>query len=403
MRDLFFYYFQIQESDSSRRRAMKLERGIVGLTGESGQELAHYIGHLLGFDFSESAHLLSFRGDPRALRARAFDAVVEFFGRLAGSAQLLFLSRTCTGQTSSLDLFRHFREQGSHLPCVVIGTARPVFLERAGAWESQFPDMKILRLEPLSEQDSRRLAREILQKVSNLPLALEEMIVQNADGNPFYLEELVKMLIENGSILKREDEWGMRRGESEDPARATHADWGAASPPGPALACRTRAVAARASVIGRVFWDDALAWIEQEEPALGEIRTLLQRLTAKELVYRRQQSAFAGAEEYLFRHALFRDVVYEQTLKAQRRAYHRAAARWLLHKSGERAQEYAGVLAEHFDHAGDHPGAARSWALLRRAERYRDVHVRMAAFDYLQRALALMAARRRRPAAGDGL
>lgn len=389
VRDLFVYSFQIQESDSGPTAREKLERGMVGLTGESGRELAHYIGHLLGFDFSESEYLLSFRNDPRALRSRAFDAVVEFFSRLAGNAPLLFLLDDLHwADESSFHLFRHFYEQGGHLPCVVIGTARPVFLERAGEAQTQFPNLKILRLEPLSEQDSRRLVREILQKVSNLPLALEEMIVQSADGNPFYLEELVKMLIENGSILKREDEWVIDA-EKVKSLRVPPTLVGVLQARLDRLSHEERLLLQRASVIGRVFWDDALAWMEQQEPALGDIRPLLQRLTAKELVYRRQQSAFAGAEEYLFRHALFRDVVYEQTLKTQRRAYHRAAARWLIHKSGERAQEYAGVLAEHFDHAGDADEAV-NW-YLRAGQNATETFMFEAAFDYLARALALMA------------
>lgn len=388
VRDLFFYYFQIQESDSAQTAREKLERGIVGLLGESGRELAHYIGQLLGFDFSESEYLLPFRNDPRTLRLRAFDAVVEFFSRLAESTPLLFLLEDLHwADESSLNLFHHFREQGAHLPCVFIGTARPAFLERASEWERQFPGVTILRLEPLREEDSRRLTREILQKVSNLPLSFEEMIVQNADGNPFYLEELIKMFIENGSILKREDEWVIDT-EKVKAIRVPPTLVGVLQARLDRLSHDERLLLQRASVIGRVFWDDALAWIEQHEPALGELRLLLRRLTQKELIYKRNQSAFAGAEEYLFRHALFRDVVYEQTLKAQRRVYHRQTARWLINKSGERVQEYAGLLAEHFDHAGDLDEAV-DW-YLRAGQRATETFMFEAAFDYIQRALTLM-------------
>lgn len=392
VRDLFFYYFQIQETDNSQTAREKLENGIVNLLGEKGREIAHYTGQLLGFDFSESEYLQPFRNDPRTLRSRAFEAVVEFFSQLGESAPLLFLLEDLHwADESSLNLLQHFREQGARLRCVLIATARPSFFERASEeWEQQLPGMKILRLEPLREEDCHRLTQEILRKVANLPLSFEEMLIQHADGNPFYIEELIKMFIENGSIVKAESEWLVDT-EKVKAVRVPPSLVGVLQARLDRLSHEERLLLQRASVIGRVFWDDALCYIESQEPTLGEIAPLLRSLAQKELIYRRNQSAFAGSEEYLFRHALLRDVAYEQALKAQRRIHHRHAAQWLLNKSGERAQAYAGILAEHFDLAGETDNAI-DW-YLRAGQGATETFMFESALEYLQHALALMQSR----------
>ncbi|PWH17624.1 MAG: hypothetical protein DDG60_01665 [Anaerolineae bacterium] len=388
VRDLFFYYFQIQETDNGTEAREKLERGILNLLGESGREIAHYIGQLLGFDFSESEYLLPFRNDPRTLRSRAFEAVVEFFSRLAESAPLIFLLEDLHwADDSSLHLFQYFCEQGAHLSCVVIATARPSFFERTALWEQQLPGIKTIHLEPLREEDSHRLVREILRKVSDLPLSFEEMLVQQTDGNPFYLEELIKMFIENGSIIKQETEWRIDA-EKVKAVRVPPTLVGVLQARLDRLSHEERLLLQRASVIGRVFWDDALAYIEEQEPALGQVTPLLRRLAQKELIYRRNQSVFAGSEEYLFRHALLRDVVYQQALKAQRRIHHLYAAHWIIKKSGEGVQNYASVLAEHFDLAGELCDAI-DW-YLRAGQGATDTFMFESAFDHLQRALTLM-------------
>jgi tetratricopeptide (TPR) repeat protein len=113
----------------------------------------------------------------------------------------------------------------------------------------------------------------------------------------------------------------------------------------------------RASVVGRVFWDIAIESFGLS-PNLGRVtmgpsavQTTLESLRHKELICRRETSAFAGAKEYVFRHALLHEVVYESVLEDTRQACHAQAAAWLIEQSGERAGEFAAVIASHFEHA----------------------------------------------------
>lgn len=115
-----------------------------------------------------------------------------------------------------------------------------------------------MQLRPLDEAESRSLAGALLRQIPRLPAALLDLVVGRAEGNPFYLEELIAMLIEDGVIIADGAEWRVapeRLAGARVPATLTgvlqaHID---------ALPAGERATLQRASVIGRVFWDAAVA------------------------------------------------------------------------------------------------------------------------------------------------
>jgi tetratricopeptide (TPR) repeat protein len=123
----------------------------------------------------------------------------------------------------------------------------------------------------------------------------------------------------------------------------------------------------RASVIGRIFWDRAVAALSEESQTVAPdslVSGLLNALRSREMIYPRQPSAFEATQEYLFRHALLRDVTYETMLKRERRLYHAHAARWLeeVTERSQRADEYAARIADHYDQGGEN-GTAAAWYL----------------------------------------
>ena len=147
-----------------------------------------------------------------------------------------------------------------------------------------------LELGPLTPQDSRLLVRDILQRVDNPPDSLCELIVENAEGNPFYTEELIKMLIEERVILKGDVQWevdlGRLAGLSIPPTLT-----GVLQSRLDSLPLEERLALQRAAVIGRIFWDQAvLALDDGEKP--GEAGNELDALQARELVYKNARSVF---------------------------------------------------------------------------------------------------------------
>ncbi len=254
---------------------------------------------------------------------------------------------------------------------MVICLARGTLFERRPKWGSaEGPDglqQDLIRLETLSGDDSTQLIDQIL-KIDVIPDWLYQLIQNNAEGNPYYIEEIIKDLIEE-SILVRDadqDRWRVdaaRMGEVKIPptlnallqARLDR------------LPVEEKRTLQQASVVGRIFWDAVLWAIRSgsgstglEGPAFPELAALQRR----DLVYPQRQSAFTGAEEYSFKHSLLRETAYQTLLKTNRKVYHALTANWLLSTSraSHREDEYTAIIAEHFDKAGE-TGQAAEWYL----------------------------------------
>jgi predicted ATPase len=108
----------------------------------------------------------------------------------------------------------------------------------------------------------------------------------------------------------------------------------------------------RAAVIGRIFWESAIAHLsEKEGTTAGAVASMLNDLRRREMVFKREESAFEGTAEYGFRHAILRDVVYDTIVPRQRREYHKQVAEWLIEAGKDRLDEYNLLIAEHFERA----------------------------------------------------
>ena len=272
LRDLFARRFTVLESDSAAVVRDKLESGITAVlrTDSAGPMKAHFVGHLLGFDFSDSPHLRGALGDPRQLHDRARGYLADFFREAATFAPVVvFLEDLHWADDSSLDAINYLALTLVGCPLLFVCAVRPVLLERRPDWGDGRSGHTRLDLRPLSLQASRRLVGEILQKVETVPVALRDLIVTGAEGNPFFAEELIKMLIEDGVIVKGaggQDRWQV------DPDRfvTTHVPdtlTGVLQARLDRLTPHERSVLQQASVVGRQFWDQAVAQIGRAEGA----------------------------------------------------------------------------------------------------------------------------------------
>jgi class 3 adenylate cyclase/tetratricopeptide (TPR) repeat protein len=395
LRDLFSNRFQILESDSAATALAKFRAGMAGPTRADGTgflepERADLVGHWAGFDFSSSQAVSNLVGS-------------SSFGQLA-TAYLLNYLRAMTAQQpmvmvledmhwaddSSLDLIDHIVTQMPKARLLLLCLARPVLFERRPHWGEGREAYVLLTLKPLSRRQSRALVAEILQKVQTIPEDLCDLIVDGAEGNPFYVEELIKMLIEEGVIVRGEEQWHV------EPPRLK----GLHVPPTltgvlqarlDSLPREAKEVLQRAAVVGRVFWDGAVAALgvtEAPTPALAEVTPLLDTVRERELVFRREHSSFAGVQEYIFKHVLLHDVTYETVLLKVRKMYHKQVAQWLEASAGERVGEYLGLIAQHYERAGEGKSATR-W-LARVAEAAQGSSAFREAIAAGERALALL-------------
>ena len=412
VRDLFSFRFEIQDSDPPQLARAKLERGLLSMCrGVPEAEVlmrAHFIGQLIGFDYSASPHVSGIRDDARQVRDRAFRYAARFFSDVSRELPtVLYLDDIHWADDGSLDFIDHLAQHCAHDRVMLLCLARPALLERRPAWGEGRERHARLTLQPLSKKESRQLVEEILRRAHGVPAELRELVVGGAEGNPFYVEELIKMLIDQRVIVTGSDVWSVdvtRLGEVQVPPTLT----GVLQARLDRLTPEEKTVLQRASVIGRVFWDDAAEHLgagvtapvrrvttrepfsRQQVPAddVADVGRVLESLRGKELVYRREAAAFAGTREYIFKHALLRDVTYESVLKRERREYHRRAADWLMRHSGGRVGEYAGLIAEHFERAQSADDAAEWYG--RAGRQARETYAPETAIRYYRKALGFL-------------
>jgi len=386
MRDVFAARCEIQDNDSPESACEKLEEGLLKLVagsadatawpGQEPRQMAHFIGQLLGFDFSASPYIQHLLDDPEQIRQRAFNYLKRFFTAMsrrrpesgegpAVRGVLLVMEDIHWSDAGSLDLIDHLARECEHMPLMILCLARPSLLEQRPAWGEGLPAHTRIELQSLSKRESRMLVDTILRKAREVPAQLRELIVEGAEGNPFYIEEIVKMLVDQKVIIPGVDSWQIEL------------EWLVASSVPPTLAGVLQArlnglspieyaVLQRASVVGRVFWDRAVEHMREPTDDHGspgetagervlareEIAAALASLRRKDLIFKREASAFSGSNEFLFKHELLRNATYETLLKKRRREYHGQVAGWLVAESGSRSGEFAGQVANHYEAAG---------------------------------------------------
>jgi class 3 adenylate cyclase/tetratricopeptide (TPR) repeat protein len=395
LRDLFSFRFQIQESASAAKVREKLETGFGEAFGfdEGGQQKAHIIGQLLGFDFSGSPHLKGVLENPQQLHDRALMYLAEYFQAITEQTPtVISLEDVHWADDSSLNLINRLARRLRKERLLIVCLARHRLFDRRPHWGEGLAYHTRLELRPLSTRQSRGLVREILKKVDQVTDALQDLVVKGAEGNPFYIEELIKMLIEDDGIVIGEERWSIvpaRLAEIKVPSTLT----GVLQARLESLPSNERTTLQQASVIGRIFWDDAVEYMNVESMPAGrqyEMRSTakdLSSLRSRELIYHREESAFSDAGEYTFKHAVLREVTYESILKRVRRPYHALVAEWLIQHSEERAGEYAGLIGDQLELAGKYDQAASY--LYQAGEQAAMRHANAEALGYLQRALAL--------------
>jgi predicted ATPase len=208
---------------------------------------------------------------------------------------------------------------------MIVCMTRPILYEQRSQWGGGLHHHQRLDLKPLSKHFSRRLFQEILKKAPKIPDKLGTLIIDTAEGNPFYIEELIKMLIEDGVISRR----GELALDTLTNLRVPTTLTGVLQARLDALSERQKRLLQRASVIGRLFWDQAVTRLvadDNDRMSRHELQALLENAIHRELIFERERSNISESRAFVFKHALLRDVAYETVLLKRRRIYHRQAA-----------------------------------------------------------------------------
>jgi tetratricopeptide (TPR) repeat protein len=326
----------IAENDSADERRRKLAECVgKNLPAETSAGVTAFIGEVAGVSFPETDHesLRGARQNP-LLMADATRRAFEDWMRAECEVHpvLIVLEDMQWGDAGTVGLLDGAIRGLRDLPFMVFALARPDL-------QTVFPNLwaerqvHVIQLPPLSRRASERLVREALGAPASDEVVAQ--IVRRGDGNPFFLEELIRAAHAG------------RSGEIPEPILGiVQARLEAEGQDG-------RRVLRAASVFGETFSRDGVAaLLGGERSFVGEI---LERLTDRELVNLAASSiASDGSPAFTFAHALIREAAYAMLTDEDRSLGHRLAAKWLLEHSAPEPV----VLAEHFRRGGDARSAA---------------------------------------------
>ena len=243
----------------------------------------------------------------------------------AGKPLIVLIDDIHWAERTFLDLIRSVATTLTGVPVVLACSARPDLFDTHADWGEESERHHVLVLQPLSDDESVEVAEHLLGS-ADLDPAVKTKIVEAAEGNPLFVEQMLSMLLDDG-ILERDDHdrWILIR------------DVGAITIPPTIQALLSarldrlgpidRVVVERAAVIGQVFFRGAVEDLSPDEVRrhAGES---LRSLTHRELV-QPHESSFAGQEAYRFMHILIREAAYHGLLKRTRADLHVRFIDWL--------------------------------------------------------------------------
>ena len=257
--------------------------------------------------------------------------------------------------TATLELIAQVATLAAFEPLLLVTILRPD--RKAASWQlvdrlqaSLGNSFSRLDLEPLDPAASSQLLGNLLH-IEDLPERTRAQILERSEGNPFYLEEVLRSLIDGGQVVREREHWRATRAILEASIPDTLA--GVLSARIDRLPDATKRVAQTASVIGRVFQHRVLESVLRAAPGAERIEHVephLATLSYEQLV---REKARDPEREYIFKHALTCEAAYDLLLRSRRKELHARCGEALETLFIERRDEFAGMLAHHFEEAGD--------------------------------------------------
>jgi ABC-type oligopeptide transport system substrate-binding subunit/class 3 adenylate cyclase/type II secretory pathway predicted ATPase ExeA len=344
----------VSDGDPEVRIKAALRKRVATLFPGHLEDVLPYLGHLMGVSLEPEAAQRVTQLDGEALKRQVLWASTEYFNRVAQEQPtVLVIEDMHWADSSSLETMEGLLSLTDRAPLLVLLLGR---IERDhGSWqlklkaESDYAHrFTELQLKPLSPEDSNELVGKLLA-VAALPESIRRLILERSEGNPFYLEEIIRSLIEQGAIVQDGPNW--RATQHIASADIPESLQGVLLARIDRLQEDVRRTLQLASVIGKSFLYRLLEVIAAAERQLDEHLSQLQRA---DLV---REKARRPELEYIFKHSLTQEAAYNSLLLERRKEFHRKVGAALEHLFADRQAEYYGLLAHHFDAAGENTKA----------------------------------------------
>jgi class 3 adenylate cyclase/tetratricopeptide (TPR) repeat protein len=343
---LFNHAMDLSEEDSQKTLKSKIEKSLGSLIKDS-KDVIPYIGVLYSLNYPEIESV-----SPEFFKTKLFDAILRVISAISQTQPtIICIEDLHWADRSSLELIR-FIHSKIEAPVLFLYITRPIIEIFSESQIDQINQTKLkyheIRIEDLSTSDSKTMVQSLLN-TKQIPKKLETFIEKKTQGNPFYLEEIINSLIES-NVLKKDNKgrWQLLRKITEsDISSSIH---GVISARVDRLETDSRRILQEASVIGRSFYYEIINKISETKK---DINTCLETLEGLDLI---KTAASNRADkdqtkidlEYIFKHALTQEVVYNGLLKAQRKVIHEKIGTVIEQIFHDRLPEFYETLAHHF-------------------------------------------------------
>jgi len=303
------------------------------------KRVAEFLGELVGTPFPNgnegSAQLKVARQDNQLMNEQMRKAWMDFLqAETSAHPVLILLEDLHWGDFGTMRFIDTALRDRANLPWMVLALARPEVYEVFPKLWAERQNVQEIRLKELGRKAGERLVRQVLGD-SVEPETMERLVKQ-ANGNAFYLEELIRAVAEGKDRVLPETVLAMVE------TRLAR------------LALEARRVLRAASVFGEVCWEGAVTVLLGGAMSATMVGDWLAKLVEQEVLAARPTSRFVGEQEFAFRHALLREGAYATLTEEDKRLGHRLAGEWLE----QRGEGDPMVLAGHFERGGEGTRAA---------------------------------------------
>ena len=391
--DIFHEYFAWSSEDNESARAQSIVSSLGDmvkrgdLTQERSSETGPLLGNLLSVRFGNEWDEKLKRASPKQIQRQTFMAVGEFFSAIAKREPVILVFEDLHWADSlSLDLISVLMEsleQGSlFLLCVYRPEKEHKCWDLANIARRKCPEgYTELVLRELTPKQSARLVESLLT-IENLPSSMKELILNKSQGNPFFVEEVIRSLIDRELVYQEGEDWKAREEISDldvpDMVQSlvlARVD---------RLEADSKNVLEYASVIGPLFKYRLLEHLVEKN---GDLEGYLSELKERDLVY---EERTVPEVEYAFKHVLTQEAIYQSIFVRSRRGYHKQVGEGIESLYGEQIEEHLEELAYHYSKSDDVRKGVEY--LLKAGGKAMRSYANEEAITYLQKGLELLGA-----------
>jgi len=290
-------------------------------------------------------------GDPEEERYRLMQAVTSFLTSAATVQPLLIILEDLhDSDKGTLEMLTHVSRNLSGARLLIVGTYRDVEVDRSHPLSAALAELRRVAtfdrvlLRGLNADEVRRMLESITRQ--EVPWGLAEAVHRQTEGNPLFVQEVVRYLVEEGLISREEGQWRVTTLEMSIPEGLRDVVGKRLS----FLSTECNQLLSIAAVIGREFRLDVL----QRVAEVPEDKLLSALEEAKNAAVLEERSAVGVGATFRFTHAFFRQILYEEIFTPRRIRIHQQVGRALEQVYARRREEHAAELAEHFAQSTEH-------------------------------------------------